>query len=217
MKKIITFALACAAFLLQPEAHAQQTSASTKTTTNSPEVARLAGMLPGTWEWTESRFASRGVAPRVKTPETENAKVTINFRPDNLATLYINKKPAGTYQYMLSQPTNDYVMIKFKGNEGTSLPEYLQEGPLTITDNEILIAGGYNDAGQNVKFRKAGTQPTPAAPVAPVAPTGGTSVQPATPAPVTKPATKPAAKSKVTSQTKATEAKTKTKTKTEGK
>ena len=159
MKKLITFLIAAFGLLVQSNLYAQTAPA-------GQDLAKLAEMLPGTWEWIESRFASRGVKPTLKTPETEKTNISINFRPDNMASVYVNKKFSGMYQYTLSQPT-DYVLISFKANEGQSLPEILQEGPLTITDNEIFIAGGYNDAGQNVKFRKAGTKPTlPKAPEA---------------------------------------------------
>ena len=154
MKKLFTFIIAAFALLLQTNLQAQ--------TNPNHDLEKLSALLPGTWEWTESRFASRGVKPTLKTPATENLNVSVTFRPDNMASVYINKKFTGMYQYTLTQPMNDYVLISFKANEGQTLPEFLQEGPLTINDNEIHIAGGYNDAGQNVKFRKAGTKPTPA-------------------------------------------------------
>ena len=155
MKKLFTLVLVAFSFLLQTNLQAQQT------TTSVQDITKLTEMLPGSWEWVESRFASRGVKPTLKTPASENKNVTINFRPDNLASVYVNKKFSGMYQYTLTQPMGEYVLISFKANEGQPLPEFLQEGPLSITDNEIFIAGGYNDAGQNVKFRKAGTKPTP--------------------------------------------------------
>lgn len=194
MKKLFTLALAAFALLLQTNAQAQQTAAP------GQDIAKLTEMLPGSWEWTESRFASRGVKPTLKTPTSENKNVTINFRPDNLASVYVNKKFSGMYQYTLSMPTNDYVMITFKANEGQPLPEFLQNGPLTINDNEILIAGGYNDAGENVKFRKAGTKPTPKAePATKAVPAkNGTPAKKAVPA---KPATKTKTKVKTGSKT----------------
>src|SRR5688572_23708336 len=117
MKKLITTVMAALTLLLQTNVQAQQTE------TTVQDIAKLTEMLPGSWEWTESRFASRGVKPTLKTPASENKNVTINFRPDNLASVYVNKKFSGMYQYTLTQPTNDYVMITFKANEGQPLPE----------------------------------------------------------------------------------------------
>lgn len=146
MKKLFTLVLTTFALLLQTSLHAQNTG--------SPAIENMNAQLPGTWEWTESRFASRGVKPTLKTPASEKTAVAVTFRSGNMATLYINKALIGTYQYTLTQPMNEYVLISFKPNEGQPLPEFLQEGPLTITGNVMHIAGGYNDAGLNVTFRK---------------------------------------------------------------
>ena len=194
MKKLITTVMAAFTLLLQTNVQAQQTA------TTVQDIAKLTEMLPGSWEWTESRFASRGVKPTLKTPASENKNVTINFRPDNLASVYVNKKFSGMYQYTLTQPTNDYVMITFKANEGQPLPEFLQDGPLSINDNEIFIAGGYNDAGQNVKFRKAGTKPTPPKAAAPA--TKAVPAKKGVPAKKAVPA-KPATKTKTKVKTEA--------------
>ncbi len=207
MKKIFTFVFAAVTLLFQSAAFAQQTQ-------NGPQTAaQISEMLPGSWEWTESRFASRGVQPTVKTPATENRNITITFRPDNLASVYENKKFAGMYQYNITQQPNDYAIIRFKTNEGQTLPDFLPTGPISINDNEIYIAGGYNDAGMNVKFRKAGTKPTPA----PQAAEPAQNAQPATPAPKAAPATKPATstktQTKVKSESKPGSIKVKTETK----
>jgi hypothetical protein len=146
----LTFIAAC--FALQPAIAQVQDTANAVTQTTET--------LQGTWDWTESRFASRGATPTLKTPATTSENISVTFKPGNMASVYVNKKFVGTYQYAVTQPMKENVMIRFKGNEGQPLPEVLQEGPLSIVDNEITIAGGYNDAGQNVKFRKTGTTPT---------------------------------------------------------
>ncbi|KAA9333579.1 hypothetical protein [Adhaeribacter soli] len=111
-------------------------------------------MLNGTWEWKQTRFASRGVQPTVKTPESTGRKITVTFKPDNIASVFENGKLVTTFQYSITRPMNEYLMISFKGNEGQSVREYLEEGPLTVSANTLHIAGGYNDAGSNITFKK---------------------------------------------------------------
>lgn len=153
MKKLFTrLALIGACFVMQPAI------AQIQDTTNT--ITKTTETLEGTWDWTESRFESRGATPTLKTPATTKENVSVTFKAGNVVSVYVNKKFIGTYQYTVTRPMNENLMIRFKGNEGQPLPEVLQEGPLSIVDNEITIAGGYNDAGQNVKFRKTGTTPT---------------------------------------------------------
>ena len=150
MKKLLLFAFAFVAFLtIRPAANAQQTP------NNAQTVAEALKMLNGTWEWTETRFASRGVKPTTKTPTSEKKKISLTFKPDNTVTVFQNGKLLNTYEYSVTKPMDEQLMIVFKGKDGQpATEEYLPEGPLTVSKNQIYIAGGYNDAGSNVSFKK---------------------------------------------------------------
>ena len=110
--------------------------------------------LNGSWEWKESRFASRGVKPSVKNPESTGQHVVVTFKPDNTVLVFRNKELLGTYLFTLTKPQDEYLKIAFSADKNGKVPEYLQEGPLSFSGNELTIAGGYNDAGENVTFRK---------------------------------------------------------------
>src|SRR5690606_31766339 len=127
-----------------------------------PNRTETMKMLNGSWEWLETSFVSRGVAPSQKTPETTGRKVVVTFKPDNQALVFVQGKLSGTFTYKLSQQPNDYVLISFSDAMGNNpAKEFLEEGPLTISATELHIAGGYNDAGSNQKFRKIETEKIP--------------------------------------------------------
>lgn len=143
MKKRLAFLFALLAFFTT-HIQAQQ-----------PEKAAIAEAyktLKGNWEWTESSFASRGVKPSPKTPSNTKQTVTVTFNADTTASLFVNKEAAGTFKYTVTKPMNEYLMIRFETSKGNS--EFLPEGPLTFESNGLVIAGGFNDAGSNVKYKK---------------------------------------------------------------
>jgi hypothetical protein len=147
MKKLFTFLLLFAAIFSLKPAMAQ----SDTTAHNLTEVVK---MLNGTWEWTETSFISRGAKPNVKTPASVGYKITVTFKPDNQALVFRNGKLVGTYAYTVSKPT-DYLVISFSDASGNNpAREFLEEGPLTVSANQLYIAGGYNDAGSNQTFKK---------------------------------------------------------------
>jgi hypothetical protein len=150
MKKLLLPFLLLVAVLFSFQTKAQEQPAEPTAQTETEAIK----MLNGTWEWTQTRFASRGVQPTVKTPESTGRKITVTFKPDNLASVFENGKLVTTFQYSITRPMNEYLIISFKGNEGQSVREYLQEGPLTVSANTLHIAGGYNDAGSNISFKK---------------------------------------------------------------
>ena len=153
MKKLLPFLLLVAVlFSSQVKAQEQQPEPTAQTETEAIK------MLNGSWEWTQTRFVSRGVQPTVKTPESTGRKFTVTFKPDNIASVFENGKLVTTFQYSITRPMNDFLMISFKSNEGHSVREYLEEGPLTVSAHTLHIAGGYNDAGSNITFKKL--QPT---------------------------------------------------------
>lgn len=148
MKKLLSLLILFAAILSFQTTMAQQTEPTAQT------IAKATKMLNGSWEWTETTFASRGVKPSTKTPATTKKKITVTFKPDNQVTVFENGKLVGTYAYKLSIPT-DYIIISFSDESGRNpVREYLEEGPITVSANELYIAGGYNDAGSNQKFKK---------------------------------------------------------------
>lgn len=154
MKKLLLPFLLLAITLFSFSANAQEQPEEPTAQTETEALK----MLNGTWEWTQTRFASRGVKPKIKTPESTGRKITVTFKPDNIASVFENGKLVTTFQYSITRPMDEKLMISFKGNEGQSVREYLEEGPLTVSANTLHIAGGYNDAGSNISFKKL--QPT---------------------------------------------------------
>jgi hypothetical protein len=150
MKKLLLFAFA---LLVLTTIH--QSANARQTPNNAQTIAEAIKMLNGTWEWTETRFASRGVKPTTKTPTSEKKRITLTFKPDNMVTIFQDGKMLNTYEYTVTNPMNEQLMIAFKGKDGQPVTEeFLPEGPLTVSKNQIYIAGGYNDAGSNVSFKK---------------------------------------------------------------
>lgn len=119
------------------------------------EIAPAAKLITGTWQWSETKRLSRGSQPVTQTPATTNRNLKVTFKPDQTVDVFLNERLAGSYKYELSKKNSNFIILRFSGaDDGNPFYQYITEGPLTVTQEQLYIAGGYNDAGSNQTFTR---------------------------------------------------------------
>ena len=156
MKKLL-LPLVCLFFVLSGNinnAAAQQTEPAA----TAQNVSEALKMMNGSWKWTETQRIGRGIKPSAKTPASTGQNITVTFKPNNHALVFVNKELVGTYRFELTQRPNEYLMLSFHDETGRNIAApYLEQGPLTVSADELYISGSYNDAGSNQTFKKITT------------------------------------------------------------
>jgi hypothetical protein len=114
--------------------------------------------IQGKWKWVESSFMTRGMKePKVSTPETAGHEIMLEFK-DTTVDVYRNGKVMETYQYEIKKMSPDnQLFLDLKIQNPNSLPDFgfrLSSGPCDLKNGMLEITGGYNDAGENQKYKR---------------------------------------------------------------
>ena len=114
--------------------------------------------IQGKWKWIESSFMTRGMSePRISTPKTAGHTIILEFK-DATVDVYRNGKVMASYQYEIKKMSPDnQLFLNLKIQNPNSLAEFefrLSSGPCNFKNGMLEITGGYNDAGENQKYKR---------------------------------------------------------------
>lgn len=116
-------------------------------------VEPSAPSIVGSWVWEESSFVARGLEePKISNPESRGYSIQINVREAEIDIMK-DGKFAATVPYKLLQMEENLAAIEVNIPQD-SFPFFIASGPITISDTELLISGGYNDAGENQRYSR---------------------------------------------------------------
>ncbi|MCH2083971.1 MAG: hypothetical protein MK226_16365 [Saprospiraceae bacterium] len=114
--------------------------------------------IQGKWKWVESSFLTRGMREaKISTPESTGYDIILEFK-DTTVSVYQNKKLINTYQYEIKKMSPDhqiFLELNIQRSGKLVLTEFkLSSGPYEIKNGILEITGGYNDAGENQKYKR---------------------------------------------------------------
>ena len=89
----------------------------------------------------------------ISTPASTGVNMEVKFLPDQTLQLYHNGALVQNQTYHFWQPPNSPDMHILEINDRTLQPN-LEEGPVTIQGDSLIISGGYNDAGATQTWRR---------------------------------------------------------------
>lgn len=107
--------------------------------------ASIAQEIQGEWEWVETTYQYRNTAEGTGlTPASTDTLMFVRIHADEIEILK-NDVSFGTFDYSLADSDKTvYLSIDYTGKAGTLK---LEQGPIRIDNEQLHIAGGYNDEG----------------------------------------------------------------------
>ena len=107
----------------------------------------------GRWVWVSSTFVTRGLKePKISSPESRGYQIVIEFK-ENLIVIEKNGAVVAQVPYTLEQQSEYLQLIRVE-NPQDDFPFFIASGPVYINGNELIISGGYNDAGENQTYKR---------------------------------------------------------------
>jgi hypothetical protein len=107
----------------------------------------------GRWGWVSSSFLTRGMKePKVSTPETREYSIVLEFEAD-LISIEKNGEQVAKVPFTLEEHGDGIQIIRVEIPQD-DFPFHIASGPVYLRGNELLISGGYNDAGENQTYKR---------------------------------------------------------------
>lgn len=110
----------------------------------SHSIAISEQQLKGEWKWVETTYHLRGM--QKSTTVTPPANTVITYQIDaNTVKIIQNGIPLASLDYVLTESDGIiHISIDYKHQP---IHFHMEQGPISLEGNRLLIAGGYNDAG----------------------------------------------------------------------
>jgi hypothetical protein len=106
----------------------------------------------GHWEWQETNYHSRGIHPYTLTPSTTDTSMVIHVNPTTIE-IFKNGSYFGEFTYSTNTVVGERNVISVDYNNA-SIGLGVEEGPFSIENGKLSIAGGYNNAGGTQIFKR---------------------------------------------------------------
>ncbi len=105
----------------------------------------------GSWQWVSTTFNRRGSGSRAMNPENTKKNLVLTYHENYTVDILINDKKEATVKYKIIHSTDGVMFIDYNPHRPDLL---LQKGPVDFGPMDLVIKGGYNDAGGNMLLKR---------------------------------------------------------------
>ena len=104
--------------------------------------------VQGHWTWVKSIFITRGMkGPKISNPKSRGYTVELNIGPKEIEIIKDDKSVA-TVPYLIYQQAEELQVMRVSIPQD-DFPFYISSGPVYQKGDTLIIAGTYNDAGED--------------------------------------------------------------------
>ncbi len=107
--------------------------------------------LIGRWSWVKSKFITRGMPQaKISTPKSRGYVVDLVIGLKEIEIVK-DEKSVATVPYLLYQQGEELHVLRVSIPQD-DFPFYISSGPVYFKSDTLIIAGTYNDAGEDQYF-----------------------------------------------------------------
>lgn len=104
--------------------------------------------IQGNWKWVKSVFITRGMkGPKISYPESRGYTIDLKIGKKEIEIVKAGKSVA-TVPYLFYQEAGDLHVLRVSIPQD-DFPFYISSGPVYQKGDTLIIAGTYNDAGED--------------------------------------------------------------------
>lgn len=104
--------------------------------------------VQGHWQWVKSVFITRGMkGPKVSNPQSRGYSIELKIGEKEIE-IFKNEKSVATVPYLLYKQAGDLEVMRVSIPQD-DFPFFISSGPIYQEGDTLIIAGAYNDAGED--------------------------------------------------------------------